>query len=65
MSGGIDKRVLALGPEAIDEHLKRILPPMVRRGGYIPTCDHGVPDNVSYANYLHYRKRMLEWDHYR
>jgi uroporphyrinogen decarboxylase len=64
MSGGIDKRVLALGPKAIDEHLKRILPPMVRRGGYIPTCDHGVPDNVSYANYLHYRKRMLEWDHY-
>lgn len=29
-------------------------------GGYIPTCDHGVPSNVSYANYLHYRRRCLE-----
>jgi len=61
--GGIDKRVLAAGKKQIDAHLKRILPPMVRRGGYIPTCDHGVPDNVSYENYVHYRRRMLEWDH--
>ncbi|AQQ71311.1 hypothetical protein SMSP2_01682 [Limihaloglobus sulfuriphilus] len=35
---------------------------MVKRGGYIPTCDHGVPDNVSYENYMYYRKRMLELD---
>jgi len=63
MLGGIDKRVLAAGPEAIDDYLKRLLPFMVRRGGYIPTCDHGVPNNVSFASYMHYRKRMLEWDH--
>ena len=63
MSGGIDKRMLASGPEAIDDYLDRVMPPMVRHGGYIPNCDHGVPDNVSYANYLHYRKRMLELDH--
>jgi len=31
------------------------------RGGYIPTCDHGVPEEVSYANYLHYRRRCVEW----
>jgi len=61
--GGIDKRVLAAGPEAIDAHLEHILPFMVERGGYIPTCDHGVPDDVSYANYLHYRGRMMEMDH--
>jgi hypothetical protein len=54
---------LALGPEAIDDHLGRIMPTMTRRGGYIPNCDHGVPDNVSYANYLYYRKRILELDH--
>ena len=60
ISGGIDKRVLAAGPEAIDAHLAHILPPMVARGGYIPTCDHGVPDDVSYANYLHYRRRVME-----
>jgi hypothetical protein len=63
MTGGIDKRVLAQGPEAIDDHLDRIVPVMVKRGGYIPTCDHGVPDNVSYENYAHFRKRVLELDH--
>ena len=58
--GGIDKRVLARGPAAIDEHLERILPPMRERGGYIPTCDHGVPEEVSLADYRHYRKRAVE-----
>jgi uroporphyrinogen decarboxylase len=61
--GGIDKRVLAAGRDAIDEHLDRILPFMVARGGYVPTCDHGVPDNVSYESYLHYRRRVMEMDH--
>jgi len=61
--GGIDKRILATGPKQIDEHLKHILPTMVQRGGYVPTCDHGVPDNVSFANYMHYRNRIMELDH--
>ena len=61
--GGIDKRILADGPRAIDEYLSRIMPELVARGGYIPTCDHGVPDNVSYASYMHYRRRMMEMDH--
>jgi len=63
MAGGIDKRVLAQGKEEIDEHLEYIIPAMVERGGYIPTCDHGVPDDVSFENYLYYRKRMCELDH--
>ena len=36
---------------------------MVKRGGYVPMCDHGVPDNVSYEDYLYYRKRICELDH--
>ncbi|MBN1348830.1 hypothetical protein JXJ21_05425 [candidate division KSB1 bacterium] len=60
MSGGIDKRILARGKEAIDAHLEYILPIMRERGGYIPTCDHGVPEEVSWENYLHYRKRCVE-----
>lgn len=63
MFGGIDKRVLAAGPEAIDEYLDRLMPLMVERGGYIPTCDHGVPHNVSFESYMHYRKRIMELDH--
>lgn len=60
ISGGIDKRELAKGKEAIDSMLERILPAMRQRGGYIPTCDHGVPAEVSLENYMHYRKRCLE-----
>ena len=58
--GGIDKRVLAWSTRDIDRELERILPPMRARGGYIPTSDHGVPAEVPYDNYLHYRRRCLE-----
>lgn len=61
MSGGIDKRILAQGKKEIDAMVDRIFPVMQARGGYIPTCDHGVPEEVPYENYLHYRKRALEF----
>ena len=60
MTGGIDKRVLAESKDAIDKHLEYILPDMRKRGGYIPTCDHGVPEEVTLENYMHYRKRCVE-----
>jgi uroporphyrinogen decarboxylase len=58
--GGIDKRVLARGRDAIDAHLAYILPPMRARGGYIPTCDHGVPEEVPYEDYLYYREQCVK-----
>ena len=58
--GGIDKRILAQSKQAIDREIERIIPVMRARGGYIPTCDHGVPEEVPYENYLHYRKRCIE-----
>ncbi|MCL2881052.1 MAG: uroporphyrinogen decarboxylase family protein [Treponema sp.] len=61
MHGGIDKRILAESKEAIDREVDRIMPVMKKRGGYIPTCDHGVPEEVPFENYLHYRKRMKEF----
>jgi len=60
MSGGIDKRVLAQGKKEIDAMVERIIPAMRARGGYYPTCDHGVPEEVSLENYMHYRKRCVE-----
>lgn len=60
IKGGIDKRVLAAGPAAIDAMLERIIPSMRARGGYIPTCDHGVPSEVPLAAYRHYRRRIIE-----
>jgi uroporphyrinogen-III decarboxylase len=58
--GNVDKRALAQGKEAIDAEMAR-LAPIVERGGFIPLVDHGVPDDVSYPNYLYYleqRKRI-------
>jgi len=51
--GGVDKMQLAKGPEAIRECLE-LLDPYVRRGGYIPFCDHRCPPNVTPENYLYY-----------
>ncbi len=61
MSGGIDKRVLAVGGQKMEDYLRRILDNMRARGGYIPTCDHGVPEEVSFANFARYREIMLEY----
>jgi uroporphyrinogen decarboxylase len=60
MRGGIDKRVLAQGRAAIDKMVEYIFPAMRARGGYIPTCDHGVPPEVPYEDYLYYRERAVE-----
>ena len=61
LRGGIDKRILAAGKEAIDKEIDRIMPTMKKRGGYIPTCDHGVPEEVDFNDYMYYRKRMQEF----
>jgi len=55
--GGIDKRAMSAGPEAIDAELARVAP-LLREGGYIPWCDHHVPPDVSLEHYLHYVRRM-------
>ena len=57
MMGGVDKRALAKDPAAIDAELARIRP-AVERGRYIPTLDHLIPDDVSFANYCHYAEGL-------
>lgn len=61
MFGGFDKRILAQGKDAIDREVERIMPVMKQRGGYIPTCDHGVPEEVPFENWLHFRRRLEEF----
>ncbi len=51
--GGVDKRVLAQGPQAIDTHL-HALAPLIEEGGYIPIIDHTVPPDVSWPNFQYY-----------
>jgi uroporphyrinogen decarboxylase len=59
MWGGVDKRALTQGPAAIDAELKRVQP-LVKEGGYIPTLDHGVPPDISFANYCYFAEHLRD-----
>ncbi len=51
--GGINKRALIAGKEAIRAEIKRIKP-YVLEGGWIPHVDHRCPPDVTFENYLYY-----------
>lgn len=51
--GGVDKRAMARGGRSIEAEAERITP-VIRDGGYIPSCDHGVPSDVSWKDYVYY-----------
>jgi uroporphyrinogen decarboxylase len=51
--GGVDKRAMARGGAALEAEIAR-LQPLVDDGGFIPSCDHGVPADVSWPNYVRY-----------
>ena len=57
--GGVDKRALIAGKEAIDRELERLIP-LVEDGGYIPTVDHRVPPDVSFENYCYYLEKKQD-----
>jgi uroporphyrinogen-III decarboxylase len=61
IAGGIDKREIAKGHKAIDHELERVLPPLFKRGGYLPSMDHHVPPEVSYADFQYYLERIREY----
>jgi len=60
MRGGIDKRIITAGRSEIERELERVIPFMRQQGGYIPTCDHGVPEEVSFENYCFFREKLRE-----
>ncbi|NQT20405.1 MAG: hypothetical protein HQ592_11915 [Planctomycetes bacterium] len=60
LRGGFDKRAQAAGPEAIDAEFER-LRPLFEKGGFIPHTDHAVPADVSFENYLYYRRKKCEF----
>jgi len=57
--GGVDKRAMAKGGEAIRTELAR-LAPVIRDGGFIPGCDHGVPPDVSWPNFVDYCRLLAQ-----
>jgi uroporphyrinogen decarboxylase len=59
LMGGIDKRAMISGPEAIDAELAHVAP-LCAEGGYLPWCDHHVPPDVPLEHYWYYVRRMKE-----
>ncbi len=51
--GGVDKRAIAAGGHEIVSEIHRLLA-VIKSGGYIPGCDHGVPANVTWPDYVRY-----------
>ena len=51
--GAVDKRAIAKGGKVIEDEIKR-LEPVIKDGGFIPGCDHGVPSDISWPNYVYY-----------
>ena len=61
LAGGIDKREIAKGPEAIEKELYAKIPPLLEQGGYIPHIDHAIDPDISWDNMQYYMalKRKL------
>ena len=62
--GGVDKRVLSRGRDAVCSHLREFIP-LIEEGGFIPTVDHTVPPEVSwsdFSNYMEMKQALLAGD---
>ena len=57
--GGVDKRAMAKGGRTIQDEMRRI-EPVIRSGGYIPSCDHGVPADVSWPDFVEYTRLLAK-----
>jgi len=58
--GGIDKRAIAAGGSIMEKEVLRVVPPLLELGGFIPSCDHGVPPDISWQNFLSYAKLLAK-----
>lgn len=59
-NGGIDKRAIAAGGKTLYREVMRVVPPLLKDGGFIPSCDHGVPSDISLANYTEYTRLLAQ-----
>ncbi len=59
LMGGVDKRAVAAGKEAIKNEMDRLYPLMCE-GGYIPKIDHSISSDISWDNFRYYMETLLE-----
>jgi uroporphyrinogen-III decarboxylase len=60
-TGGIDKRAIAKGGKVIEAEMARVIPPLFEQGGFIPGCDHGVPPDISWPNFVEYSRLLAKY----
>jgi len=58
--GGIDKRAIAAGGDVMRDEVMRMVPPLLKDGGFIPSCDHGVPPDISWPNFVEYSRLLAQ-----
>ncbi len=56
---GIDKRLIAAGGQSMKEEVMRVAP-VLKDGGYLPGCDHGVPPDISWQNFIEYTRLLAQ-----
>ncbi|HPA44496.1 MAG TPA: uroporphyrinogen decarboxylase family protein [bacterium] len=59
-TGAIDKRAIAAGGAEMQAEVLRVVPPLLVEGGFIPSCDHGVPPDISWPNFLEYSRLLAQ-----
>ena len=57
--GGVDKRAMAKGGQVIRTEMAR-LQGTIAAGGFIPGCDHGIPADVSWPNFVEYCRLLAK-----
>ncbi len=57
--GGIDKRAIAKGGEVMRKEVIHRCS-ILADGGYIPGCDHGVPPDISWPNFVEYSRLLAQ-----
>jgi hypothetical protein len=58
--GGIDLDALRHGKDAIRREVMQKAPPLLADGGYVPLADGRIRENVTYPNYLYYRRLLQQ-----
>ena len=59
MLGGVDKREIAKGKDAIRKEME-FIERLAMQGNFIPHFDHGVPPDISFENYKYYNELKLK-----
>lgn len=58
--GGIDKRAIAAGGQTMRSEVLRVVPPLLEDGGFIPSCDHGVPPDIAWDDFVEYARLLAQ-----